>query len=291
MKKSLTFVQALLPFIVMAAIQLIFGIVTGIVVCTQLVMEQPDLINNPTLYQEVLTAQVSEVMPNTIMIIHITNVIIMLIWFIRFNKKNNTPGTSYVKSATLKNIGMVVLIAIGLQGVITFGLCLISYFNPELFTAYNELLEQSGLTSASTPALLSATVLAPIGEELAFRGITMRYLKKTGLCIWVANIIQAVLFGVEHLNIVQGIYATIMGLVFGYIMYKYDSIYLAILLHILVNTMSYVFGMLPLDMERLPHIFVMGIIGIAFSVAAAYATITNPAEVPVEASEDATECA
>ncbi|MCF0131887.1 MAG: CPBP family intramembrane metalloprotease [Pseudobutyrivibrio sp.] len=291
MKKVLTFIQAFLPFIVILALQMILIFVLSIIAGTQLISEQPDLASNQTLYKELISARASQMLPNAVMILHILNVIIMLFWFTRINKKDNTPGTSFKRSVTIKNIVMVTLIAIGIQCVITSGLNLINYMKPELLANYKALLDKAGITSSSVPGLIAATFLAPIGEELAFRGVTMRYLKKAGAGFWVVTILPAILFGVQHLNIVQGIYAAIIGFVLGYIMYKYDSIYLTILLHMIINTTSCITDLELLDTDNLTHILIMCLVGVIFSAAARYATITNPAVVPVETTSDTTQCA
>ena len=291
MKKVLTFIQAFLPFIVILALQMILIFVLSIIAGTQLISEQPDLASNQTLYKELISARASQMLPNAVMILHILNVIIMLFWFTRINKKDNTPGTSFKRSVTIKNIVMVTLIAIGIQCVITSGLNLINYMKPELLANYKALLDKAGITSSSVPGLIAATFLAPIGEELAFRGVTMRYLKKAGAGFWVVTILPAILCGVQHLNIVQGIYAAIIGFVLGYIMYKYDSIYLTILLHMIINTTSCITDLELLDTDNLTHILIMCLVGVIFSAAARYATITNPAVVPVETTSDTTQCA
>ena len=55
-------------------------------------------------------------------------------------------------------------------------------------------------------------ILAPVGEELVFRGLTYRFARKA-LPFWGANILQAALFGVMHLNLFQGLYAFFLGTV------------------------------------------------------------------------------
>jgi membrane protease YdiL (CAAX protease family) len=52
---------------------------------------------------------------------------------------------------------------------------------------------------------------------------------------WVANFMQAFLFGVFHMNPLQGCYAFTLGLVLGYVCERGGSIYYAILFHFLFN--------------------------------------------------------
>jgi hypothetical protein len=91
-------------------------------------------------------------------------------------------------------------------------------------------------------------VLAPIGEELMFRGVTMRQARKA-VPFWAANLLQAFLFGVFHLNWIQGIYAFALGLVLGVVCEKGGSIYYSLLFHILFNFWGTVIGELLGDID------------------------------------------
>ena len=82
--------------------------------------------------------------------------------------------------------------------------------------------------------VIYTVILAPLGEEMIFRGLTFGYAKKV-MPIMAANIVQAALFGIYHLNLIQGIYAFVMGLIFGYIIIKLQSIWAVVILHIVVN--------------------------------------------------------
>ena len=88
-------------------------------------------------------------------------------------------------------------------------------------------------------------MLAPIGEELLFRGVTMHQAKRV-FPFWAANIMQALLFGLFHMNMIQGIYAFFLGMVLGYICEKGCSIYQSILFHMMFNFWGTIIsGILP----------------------------------------------
>ena len=61
-----------------------------------------------------------------------------------------------------------------------------------------------------------------------------------------ANLIQALLFGIFHMNIVQGIYTCLLGFLLGYMAYRYDSILAPMITHALFN----LFGTLIVDLEN-----------------------------------------
>jgi membrane protease YdiL (CAAX protease family) len=126
---------------------------------------------------------------------------------------------------------------------------IVSMAFPQWLKQYEELIDTAGLGSDITPLmLLYSVVLAPIGEELMFRGVTMRQARKA-VPFWVANLLQAFLFGVFHLNWIQGIYAFALGLVLGVVCEKGGSIYYSLLFHILFNFWGTVIGELLGDID------------------------------------------
>lgn len=134
----------------------------------------------------------------------------------------------------LSVIGILMLVA-GMQYLISYLISFIASIFPQWLQAYDELLESAGLDSTiSVGMFVYSVLLAPIGEELVFRGVTMHQAKRYAP-FWAANILQAILFGVFHMNIIQGIYAFLLGLVLGYVCEKGGSIYSAILFHLLFN--------------------------------------------------------
>ena len=85
-------------------------------------------------------------------------------------------------------------------------------------------------------------ILAPLAEEVVFRGAILRTLlgimsKKNH---WVAIFISAAVFGLAHFNEAQFINALLMGLLLGWMYYRTGSLVPGILLHWVNNTMAYV---------------------------------------------------
>ena len=79
---------------------------------------------------------------------------------------------------------------------------------------------------------LYASIFAPVGEEILFRGLLLRSLQPYGKKF--AVLASAFLFGIFHGNIIQTPYAFLVGLVLGYVTVEY-SIWWAVLLHTLNN--------------------------------------------------------
>ena len=83
-------------------------------------------------------------------------------------------------------------------------------------------------------------IAAPILEELLFRGVLFRVLRRWVAFPW-AMIISAVVFGAYHGNLVQFAYAGICGVLLAYLCEKYDSIIAPIVSHMVMNMVAIVF--------------------------------------------------
>lgn len=92
-----------------------------------------------------------------------------------------------------------------------------------------------------TPSLLHqflcVGLIVPFAEELVFRGLGYGKMRLM-LPVKPAVIISALYFGIYHGNLLQGIYATILGMVLAWIMESYGALSAAYLLHASANVMS-----------------------------------------------------
>ncbi len=86
-------------------------------------------------------------------------------------------------------------------------------------------------------AFLLIAVAPAICEELLFRGYMLGGLKDKLKPIWVI-IITALTFGLYHMNVPQGIYATLLGCVLAWVTLKTQSIIPAMLMHFTANLIS-----------------------------------------------------
>ena len=83
-------------------------------------------------------------------------------------------------------------------------------------------------------------IIAPIFEELMFRGVIINKLHDYGDTA--AIVTSAILFGLFHGNFSQCFYATALGLILGYLRVRSGSIKYSILLHMCINLMGGVIG-------------------------------------------------
>ena len=94
------------------------------------------------------------------------------------------------------------------------------------------ILESVAGDTDSFSMFLYASILAPVWEEIRFRGYVLRTLRPFGKRFAILG--SALLFGLFHGNLLQTPYAVLMGLVLGYLTVEY-SIHWAVLLHLFNN--------------------------------------------------------
>lgn len=121
-------------------------------------------------------------------------------------------------------------------------------------------------------ALLYTCILAPITEELLFRGFLMKSLSAVSVRFGIVT--SALLFGLMHGNVQQCILGIFMGLFLGKIAARHNSLLPSILVHMAINTGSTLLNLVQVKVpERLrilvmmPFGFVMfalAVMGIAF---------------------------
>lgn len=90
--------------------------------------------------------------------------------------------------------------------------------------------------------VVNLLVIAPVAEEIALRGIVYTRVEKTTNAV-TAIIISSILFGLMHLmagGIVLVIGAVLMALVFGYIFYKFTSLWVCIIAHAVANLPEFI---------------------------------------------------
>ena len=85
--------------------------------------------------------------------------------------------------------------------------------------------------------LLSSALFTPILEELVFRGILFTRLKGVMPRVFAVPI-SAILFAMMHFNIVQFIYAFLLGIVLALLMERGQSVFYAMLGHMTVNLIA-----------------------------------------------------
>ena len=207
---------------------------------------------------------------NMNIILILINVLIVIIFTViyKVRKKNIKEELQFRKT---KYINMIIAVALGLSfWIFDSGVLSIIYeagFLKESFSYMEELL--SPITSGNLIlTIISVGIIAPFVEEFIFRGVIFKILNKNISALW-SIIIQAILFGVFHLNLIQGGYASLMGILFGYVTYKTKSIWPAIVMHISNNVFACIIPLIIPESVLSTGVYIaftiIGIIGIAVS--------------------------
>jgi len=83
-------------------------------------------------------------------------------------------------------------------------------------------------------------LMAPLAEEIVFRGAILRALLRWNSKPWVAIIISAILFSAAHMNPAQIPHTLLVGILLGWLYYRTDSIVPGVVYHWVNNTVAYV---------------------------------------------------
>lgn len=111
--------------------------------------------------------------------------------------------------------------------------------------------------------ILSTVILVPICEELVYRGVVLGELRPLVGDDW-AIFISSVVFGLVHANLVQSVYAFLLGWVIAVIYLKSGSMIMSIASHVLFNFLG---GALPIFLgEESPAVLYLRIAQMAFCV-------------------------
>lgn len=126
---------------------------------------------------------------------------------------------------------------------------------PELPNFLNDSFE--GLVN--TPGgYLALGIIAPLAEEVVFRGAILRSLLEKYSRPWTAIAISALLFALIHLNPAQMPHAFLVGLLLGWMYWRTGSIIPGVLLHVVNNTVSYIMLRLYPQVEEMSLTDILG---------------------------------
>ena len=97
---------------------------------------------------------------------------------------------------------------------------------------------------------ISIAIMAPLVEELLFRGAIEGHLLKQGKSPVAAILISSLIFGIVHINPAQVPFAFAIGAVFGWLYYRTGSVVLGIIGHFINNSIATI-QMMTLSKEEL----------------------------------------
>ena len=111
--------------------------------------------------------------------------------------------------------------------------------------------------------LFTLAVISPFLEEVIFRGLVQKRLSRM-MYIPGAVILQAFIFGAIHLNLLQGAYAFVLGIIIGAVYFWHDSIWAPVIIHVAFNATSVIISYI---FDNAAGIEINGIVLIIITVA------------------------
>ena len=127
-----------------------------------------------------------------------------------------------------KSLALLLVIGVSAQFFVGGILEIVELLFPEAMAEYSEFMEDTSVGVFAIVSALSIAVLAPINEEIVCRGVMFEYAMRamspgwnatdgaryravSARAFWIANTLQALAFGVLHMNLIQGGYAFVLG--------------------------------------------------------------------------------
>ncbi len=269
MKRAANFFKSILPFLLVIVLQIVITLIMGVI----------SVFTSDTTISDVMGGIFGS---GTIAFPQLTNIIYGIVALILFGlwyryvfilPFQNKKKSNYPRGFSFHTIMAILFLGIGLYYVTTLVVDAAAAIHPAWLENYNAIIQSEGFESPTFALILYSVILAPVVEELVFRGLTMRYARQA-FPFWLANIWQALLFGVLHGNVMQGIYAFVMGLFLGFVAHRGRGIKYSIPLHILFNIIGIWFsGLIGLTLD-LNYAIAM-ILGIALAIFAVWLFYTD----------------
>ncbi len=155
-------------------------------------------------------------------------------WLMILFRKEKKQNTKYLSEGKKAKAGSWAVILTGsFVLALSLNLLIAASGLQERFPEYSQVAEQMYEEHGSI-VLLAALIFAPITEELTFRGVCflrIRALAGKGMTI----LLSGLLFGIYHMNLVQFVYAFLMGMFFAWLFERYRDVKLTVAAHAMAN--------------------------------------------------------
>ena len=143
--------------------------------------------------------------------------------YVKFNLKSFSEVSG-------KTIGLSIPLIVA--GMLFINLC-------SEFLGLPDLMQDTFLgMSRNVFGIISITIMAPLVEELLFRGAIQGYMLRKGMKPLNAILIASAIFGIVHMNPIQIPFAFAIGLIFGWLYYRTGSVVPGIIGHFINNSIA-----------------------------------------------------
>jgi len=212
----------------------------------------------------------------TTLIVILTSILSLILFYvISLIRKKKMFRELNFKKVSFKNTGLLIATAAGLYFFVSY---LTSFFMSlpqfQQFVPSYEKVAESLMSGNIIITILCVGFVAPVFEEIFFRNIILNELR-VNIPLIPAIIIQALLFGLFHGNVIQGSYAFLIGIVFALAYIWTKSLWAPIILHMVFNCSSLVAGELIDGKASDSSLLILFIAGFAISALTLYLVWKN----------------
>lgn len=187
---------------------------------------------------------------------------LVVLWLFFLIRKKNVLKEVQVKAVKGKDVLLIAALGIVFATTISFGLNLL----PESMLAeYGDNI-QMAIGDSTLIMVISNMLVAPIVEEVIFRGLIFTRMNKAVPTVW-AVIISSLVFGIAHGQIVWMAYAFLLGTLCAVMFVKTGSLLASIWLHMVFNICGVVIPTLCAGITSFPVIVAIAVIGLVATVA------------------------
>lgn len=231
-------------------VSFVVSFVLSVVTSAKMVMEEGNL--DMDAYTEQVMATLTSIMPYILIVSGIVTILIFwIVAKIRKKKFAQTVGLNKFKPST---VAPIVIGGIAFNFAISYLMNLIPF--PQTWIDSYEASSNELLGSVGIALWIAVVIMAPIVEEMTFRGFMYTRLKQ-GMPKWIAIIITSLVFGIVHGTIIWAMYTFVFSLALIYILERTKSTWACILFHMSFNLVGAVMSTWPEFAEKLDNIWVV----------------------------------
>jgi membrane protease YdiL (CAAX protease family) len=222
--------------------------------------QNADAVADGTFTNEMILEQVLLQATNSLIFAGV--MMIAFVWWLAYIKRESFVTTyRFHNKPTMLQIYLAITIGFSAVFFSSFIVQGLAWVFPNAYANYVEAFENLQLGSALS-FFLAVVIIAPLFEEIVFRGFVFDQLERQ-FSATAAVIASGLLFGVYHLNIFQGTFASILGIILGFSLLWTNSIRIPIIIHLVNNAVAWMFS-LPIVSQRVEAAGILFEIGTYF---------------------------
>lgn len=262
MKKGFKAVgKAVVYFATYLLMQIIVSVVYSSVITTQMTMEM--MAAGEEIDIMAMTAEVTEILMSRLMEMTFVAGLatLVLFWLVFLIRRKKFTKEVCLRKFPVNGILPIAVLAACFNVITTV---VVSYF-PWPQSWMDSYAASASSIDGSLMAWLTAVLMAPVLEEIVFRGLMYTRLKK-GLPAIAAAIVTSLAFGIAHGTIIWFIYTFIFSLVLIWVFEKFQSLGACIALHMAYNLSGMALSLVPEEAELVIWVLLaLAIVGAYFA--------------------------